>query len=45
MKSEGVQLVVPSALFASYPSVLRSELVTLESFIGDIRLLGSGTKS
>lgn len=39
MRSAGVQLVVPSALFASYPSSLRPELTTLESFIGDIRLL------
>lgn len=39
MRAAGVQLVVPSALFASYPSSLRPELITLESFIGDIRLL------
>ena len=39
MMGAGVRLVVPSALFASYPSSLRSELMTLESFIGDIRLL------
>lgn len=39
MKSAGVHLVVPSALGASYPSSLRPELTTLESFIGDIRLL------
>ena len=39
MKSAGVQLVVPTALFTSYPANLRAELTTLESFIGDIRLL------
>ncbi len=39
MKSAGVHLVVPSALFPSYPPTLRPELITLESFIGDVRLL------
>ena len=45
MKSAGVHLVVPSALFASYPSRLRPELTTLESFIGDIRLLRPTAKA
>lgn len=44
MKTAGVQLVVPSALFDSYPSGLRPELTTLESFIGDIRLLNPTDK-
>lgn len=44
MKSAGVHLVVPSALFDSYPSSLRPELTTLESFIGDIRLLNPAAK-
>ena len=39
MKDAGIQLVVPSSLTASYPSSFRSELTTLESFIGDVRLL------
>ena len=39
MKGAGIHLVVPAALFDSYPSSLRPELTTLESFIGDIRLL------
>lgn len=45
MKSAGVRLVVPSALFTSYPSSLRPELTTLESFIGDIRLLNATTNA
>ena len=44
MKTAGVHLVVPSALFDSYPSNLRPELTTLESFIGDIRLLNPAAK-
>ena len=44
MKTAGVHLVVPCALFASYPSSLRPELTTLESFIGDIRLLNPTAK-
>ena len=44
MKSAGVQLVVPTGLIESYPKSLRPELITLESFIADVRLLkSSGT--
>ena len=41
MKSSGVQLVVPAGLIASYPPCLRAELTTIESFIGDVRILKS----
>jgi hypothetical protein len=39
MKKEGVQLVVPEPLINSYPPSVRPHLQTLESFIGDVRLL------
>jgi len=39
MKNAGIQLVVPAGLIVSYPSSLHHELTTLESFIGDLRLL------
>ena len=39
MKDSGVRLVVPAGLTASYPADIRPELITLESFIGDLRLL------
>ena len=35
----GVQLVVPAPLIESYPVAVRPRLQTLESFIGDVRLL------
>ena len=41
MKSSNIQLVVPAGLIDSYPSSLHPELTTLESFIGDLRLLRS----
>ncbi|MYD45468.1 MAG: type II restriction endonuclease [Gammaproteobacteria bacterium] len=41
MKNAGVQLVVPTGQIASYPPPLREELTTIESFVGDIRLLKS----
>lgn len=40
MREAGVQLVVPSGIHDSYPDLVRPHLVTLESFIGDVRLLG-----
>lgn len=40
MRGAGVQLVVPRALHESYPKSIRPHLITLESFIGDVRLLG-----
>lgn len=39
MVSEHVQLVVPEPLIERYPEAVRPHLQTLESFIGDIRLL------
>lgn len=39
MVQADVQLVVPDPLIASYPKSVRPHLQTLESFIGDIRLL------
>ena len=44
MKSAGIHLVVPTGLVAYYPSKVRSELTTFESFIGDMRLLQSKVK-
>ena len=35
-----VQLVVPAKLFDKFPKPVRPHLQTLESFIGDVRLLG-----
>jgi hypothetical protein len=37
----GVQLVVPAKLTDSFPKAIRPHLQTFESFIGDIRLLGT----
>ena len=42
MRQEGIQLVVPQSLFPKYPQRVRPHLQTLESFIGDVRLLGAG---
>lgn len=39
MREHGVQLVVPAGLVSKYPSSLHPELTTLESYIGDLRLL------
>ncbi|MAS41595.1 MAG: type II restriction endonuclease [Rhodobacteraceae bacterium] len=39
MRESGINLVVPAGLVRSYPEEVRHELITLESFIGDIRLL------
>lgn len=39
MVSAGVQLVVPKSLVDSFPPSVRPHLQSLESFIGDIRLL------
>lgn len=41
MTGSGVTLVVPEGLQHAYPGSVRPHLVTLESFIGDIRILGS----
>ncbi|MBW4985873.1 type II restriction endonuclease [Mameliella sp. CS4] len=37
MREAGVQLVVPEGLVEKYPKPVRGDLVTLESFIGDVR--------
>lgn len=39
MKESGVRLVVPTGLKNSYHKEIRPELISLESFIGDVRLL------
>lgn len=39
MSEAGVQLVVPLQLRSAYPSTIQQHLQTLESFIGDVRLL------
>lgn len=39
MNEEGVKLIVPEGLATKYPSSIRPHLQTLESFIGDVRLL------
>lgn len=39
MVDSGVQLVVPAGLVGSYPATVRPNLVTLESFLGDVRHL------
>ena len=39
MTDAQMQLVVPAPLVSSYPSTVQPHLQTLESFIGDVRLL------
>jgi len=39
MQDAKVQLVVPEELHDSYPKAVRPHLITLESFLGDVRLL------
>lgn len=39
MTEEGIKLVVPTGLHTCYPSSIRPHLQSLESFIGDIRML------
>lgn len=39
MRQAGIQLVVPQPLISKYPNSVQPHLQTLESFIGDIRLL------
>lgn len=39
MTGAGVQLVIPAKLIDSFPKSVRPHLQTLESFIGDVRLL------
>jgi hypothetical protein len=42
MTQAGVQLVVPAGLICRFPAQVQPALQTLESFIGDIRLLALG---
>lgn len=42
MTNAGVQLVVPAGLTETFPKDVRPHLQTLESFIGDVRLLPIG---
>lgn len=39
MVNANVQLVVPSGVVEKYPKSVQRHLQTLESFIGDVRLL------
>ena len=39
MRGAGVQLVIPAALIDKFPKSVQPHLQTLESFIGDVRLL------
>jgi len=39
MTQANVQLVVPEPLIAKFPSSIRADIQTLESFLGDLRLL------
>jgi EcoRII C terminal len=39
MREAGVMLVVPTSLHSSYPDAVKPHLISLESFIGDVRLL------
>lgn len=39
MREKGIKLVVPAKLSDKYPSSIRAQLVTLESFIAEIRTL------
>ena len=39
MKVAGIQLVVPEPLKTGYPKSVQPHLITLESFIADVRLL------
>ncbi|MBW6506897.1 MAG: type II restriction endonuclease [Rhodobacteraceae bacterium] len=41
MTQANVRLVVPEPLIAKFPASIRADLQTLESFMGDLRLLGS----
>ena len=43
MQDAGVHLVVPAGLVTQYPQTVRAELTTLESFIGDLRVLRPST--
>ena len=44
MIGTGVRLVVPEGLHHTYPGSVRPHLVSLESFIGEIRILGSDSR-
>lgn len=42
MTNAGVQLVVPVGISEKFPKSVQPHLQTLESFIGDVRLLTKG---
>lgn len=42
MTRAGVQLVVPAGIMKNFPTTVQPHLQTLESFIGDVRLLPLG---
>jgi len=39
MTQANVQLVVPEPLIAKFPAAIRTDIMTLESFLGDLRIL------
>ncbi|MCC5960484.1 MAG: hypothetical protein JJU08_14215 [Rhodobacteraceae bacterium] len=39
MVQANVQLVVPEPLIGKFPPVIRTDIMTLESFLGDLRVL------
>nr|WP_281380210.1 type II restriction endonuclease [Prosthecomicrobium pneumaticum] len=43
MTQANVQLIVPEPLIEKFPASIRTDIVTLESFLGDLRLLAPGT--
>ena len=44
MQDSGVRLVVPTSLHSKYPAAIRSDLMTLEEFIDEIKLLGEASR-
>jgi hypothetical protein len=40
MQEAGIQLVVPAGLHEAFPGSVRPHLMTLESFLADLRLAG-----
>ena len=39
LRAAGIQLVVPKGRIKSYAEALRSEILSLESFLADLRLV------
>jgi hypothetical protein len=40
MQEAGIQLVVPAGLYQAFPDTVKPHLMTLESFIADVRRIG-----